>query len=235
MIKGIYFAARSINSHSRNLERIANNLANLNTIGYKREGMFVEILNQYGPSQFVTPVDYRQGSLHQTGNPLNLAIVGNGYFVLQNNDSYEFTRNGSFIISEDGFLSDHSGKRVLGKNGEINLLEFTINEEQPLLINEQGEIKIGNILIDTLLIAKNNERMNNRSNLNLVYNEVSNFEIDFADDNYKILQGYLEESNVNPIEEMQNMIRVSKDYETSYKVVQSLDDSIQKANEIGKV
>jgi flagellar basal-body rod protein FlgG len=235
MIKGIFYAARSLNNHTKNLERIANNLANINTIGFKREGMFVEILNQVGSSDIRTPVDLSQGAISQTNNPLNLAIAGNGYFVLQSDGQFELTRNGSFFLSEDGFLVNSEGKRVIGKNGEISLLNYTIDQQQNLMISENGEIKIGDTLIDVLLIARSNEQFNKLGRLGINFNEALDINFSENENNYKILQGFLEESNVNPIEEMENMIRISKDYEASYRIVQSLDDSIQKANEIGKV
>lgn len=235
MIKGIYQAGRSLTNQTKNLERVANNLANINTIGFKREGMFVEFLNQYGNSEIKTPIDLRQGNLAQTGNPLNLAIAGDGYFILQSDDQYELTRNGNFLISEDGFLTNQSGKKVMGKSGEINLLNYTINQELTLTINEQGEIMIGDLVVDTLMIANNSEKLNELRSMGLKYDDLTQLIDSDQENNYRIMQGYLEESNVNPIEEMERMIRISKDYETSYRIVQSLDDSIQKANEIGKV
>lgn len=235
MIKGIYQAGRSLTNQTKNLERVANNLANINTIGFKREGMFVEYLNQFGNTEIRTPIDLRQGNLAQTGNPLNLAIAGEGYFILQSNEFYELTRNGNFLISEDGFLTDQSGKKVLGKNGAINLLNYSIDQQQTLTINEEGEIKIGELVVDTLMIANNSEKLNALHNLNLNYDELAQLIDSDIDSNYRIMQGFLEDSNVNPIEEMELMIRISKDYEASYRIVQSLDDSIQKANEIGKV
>lgn len=235
MIKGIFQAGRSLTNQTKNLERVANNLANINTIGFKREGMFVEYLNQFGNTEIRTPIDLRQGNLAQTGNPLNLAIAGEGYFILQSNEFYELTRNGNFLISEDGFLTDQSGKKVLGKNGAINLLNYSIDQQQTLTINEEGEIKIGELVVDTLMIANNSEKLNALHNLNLNYDELAQLIDSDIDSNYRIMQGFLEDSNVNPIEEMELMIRISKDYEASYRIVQSLDDSIQKANEIGKV
>lgn len=235
MIKGIYQAARSLNNHTRNLERITNNLANINTVGFKREGLFIEILNQQGTPEIRTPIDLRQGNLIQTGNPLNVAISGDGYFVVQSNGFYELTRNGSFVLSEDGFLIDQSGKKVIGKNGEINLLNYLVNQEQELIINEEGEIRVGETIIDTLLIANNVDKIEQLNNLGVKYDDISDLVISQDERNYNIMQGYLEESNVNPIHEMELMIKLSKEYESSYKIVQSLDDSIQKANEIGKV
>lgn len=235
MIKGIYHAARSLETQNKNLERIANNLANLNTVGYKREGMFIQILNQLGSPQVKSPVDMSQGELVETKNPLDLAIVGVGLFVVKTEKGYEFVRNGNFQISQEGFLVDKEGRKVIGKNGEINLSEYQLNENNLLSISRNGEIKIGENVIDNLLIAKLNEDTYEHRKEGLNFDSVSDIQELAEEGEYQILQGYLEESNVNPIQEMENMIRVSKDYESSYKMVISLDESLQKSVEIGKI
>lgn len=235
MIKGIYHAARSLETQNKNLERIANNLANLNTVGYKREGMFIQILNQLGLPQVKSPVDMSQGELVETKNPLDLAIVGVGLFVVKTEKGYEFVRNGNFQISQEGFLIDKEGRKVIGKNGEINLSEYQLDENNLLSISRTGEVKVGENVVDNLLIAKLNEDTYEHRKEGLNFDSVSDIQDLAEEGEYQILQGYLEESNVNPIQEMENMIRVSKDYESSYKMVISLDESLQKSVEIGKI
>ncbi|MCX8106345.1 MAG: flagellar hook-basal body protein [Ignavibacterium album] len=235
MIKGIYHAARSLETQNKNLERIANNLANLNTVGYKREGMFIQILNQLGLPQVKSPVDMSQGELVETKNPLDLAIVGVGLFVVKTEKGFEFVRNGNFQISEEGFLVDKEGRKVIGKNGEINLSEYQLDENNLLSISRNGEIKVGENVVDNLLIAKLNEDTYEQRKEGLNFDSISDIQELSEEGEYQILQGYLEESNVNPIQEMENMIRVSKDYESSYKMVISLDESLQKSVEIGKI
>lgn len=235
MIKGIYHAARSLETQNKNLERIANNLANLNTVGYKREGMFIQILNQLGLPQVKSPVDMSQGELVETKNPLDLAIVGVGLFVVKTEKGFEFVRNGNFQISEEGFLVDKEGRKVIGKNGEINLSEYQLDENNLLSISRNGEIKVGENVVDNLLIAKLNEDTYEQRKEGLNFDSISDIQELAEEGEYQILQGYLEESNVNPIHEMENMIRVSKDYESSYKMVISLDESLQKSVEIGKI
>ncbi len=235
MIKGIYHAARSLETQNKKMERIANNLANLNTIGYKREGLFVQILNQLGEPQIKSPVDLRQGEVYETKNPLDLAIVGVGLFIVKTDKGYEYIRNGNFQISQEGFLVDKDGRKVIGKNGEINLSEYQLDENNLLTITRNGEIKVGENSVDNLLIAKLSEDNYDYRKEGLNFDSLTDIE-ELADENeYQILQGYLEESNVNPILEMENMIRVSKDYESSYKMVISLDESLQKSSEIGKI
>jgi len=235
MIKGIYHAARSLETQNKNIERIANNLANLNTIGYKREGMFIQILNQLGGPQVKSPVDLSQGEVFETKNPLDLAIVGVGLFVVKTEKGYECIRNGNFQISPEGFLVDKAGRKVIGKNGEINLSEYKLDENNLLSISREGEIKVGENTVDTLLIAKLDEDKYEFRKEGLNFDSISDINELAEENEYQILQGYLEESNVNPIQEMENMIRVSKDYESSYKMVITLDESLQKSVEIGKI
>lgn len=235
MIKGIYHAARSLETQNKNMERIANNLANLNTIGYKREGLFIQILNQLGGPQVKSPVDLTQGEVFETKNPLDVAIVGVGLFVVKTDKGYELIRNGNFQISPEGFLVDKQGRKVIGKNGEINLSDYKLDENNMLSVSRNGEIKVGENSVDTLLIAKLDEDKYDFRKEGLNFDSISDIEELAEENEYQLLQGYLEESNVNPIQEMENMIRVSKDYESSYKMVITLDESLQKSVEIGKI
>ena len=215
------------------MEKVANNLANINTTGYKREGMFSEILSSMSQPKIRSVVDTGQGELYTTSNPLDMAINGEGLFVVESDRGYEFTRNGNFNISDEGFLVNEEGKKVIGKNGEIDLSSFLNSEESKITVSRNGEIKINETPVSELLVVKIDDFEKRRTGLN--FNATENI-MDFAQqDNYEILQGYLEESNVNPILEMENMINISKDYETAYKMITYLDGSLEKANEIGKL
>jgi len=104
MIKGIYTAARSLDHRIKNLDVIANNLANLNTTGYKREIPFTEVINSLGDTVIKKVMSQQQGELIQTSNPLDLGISGQGFFALRSQDgTVELTRNGRFKISDDGY------------------------------------------------------------------------------------------------------------------------------------
>lgn len=233
MIKGIYQSARSLLAAQKNIERIATNLANVNTVGFKREGLFTEVLKNTGNSEIRSAVDTSQGNLVQTFNPLDLALVGDGMFAFKTNDGYEFERKGVFKISEDGFLVDEKGNKVLGKNGEINLSEFQNGNRTDIKINTKGEITLNNNYVDDLLIVKIDDYERKERGLN--FDSIQDIK-DFAQESeYEIKQGYLEESNVNPMIELENMINVSKDYETAYKMVNYLDSSLEKTNEIGRI
>jgi len=235
MIKGIYLAGRSLNTRTKNMDIIANNLANISTTGYKREVPFSEILTAEGKTTIRKFTDYKQGELLPTSNPFDLGVFGNGAFVVQTDRGEELTRDGRFKIDEKGSLVTNDGNKVMGKNGEINISDLMLGQDQTISVTSQGEIKVGKNIVDTLLMAKlDGSREYKRTS-------GSNFtpadgELDYAnEEEYQITQGFLEESNINPIIEMEAMIQINHDYGSSHKVINILDQSLEKANEMGRV
>ena len=233
MIKGIYQSARSLLAANKNMEKISSNLANLNTVGFKREGMFSEVLKSVGQSEVRSSVDTSQGEIYETLNPLDLAIVGDGMFTIQTQSGFEFTRKGNFKISDDGFLVNEQGNKVLGKGGEINLTEYLNAEQTDIKISTKGELSINENHVADLLVVKIDDYEKRKIGLN--FNSTQDIQ-DLAQENeFELRQGYLEESNVNPMVELENMINLSKDYETAYKMVNYLDSSLEKANDLGRI
>ncbi len=235
MIKGLYNSGISMYTRMKNMEIIANNLANLNTTGFKREVPFSEYLSREDGVQVKVVTDFSNGNLTETGNPFDLAITGNGFFMVQGDNGKEITKSGKFNISEDGFLVDERGQKVLSSNGAINIMDSIIEKDKPITITKSGIIKQGDTIIDKLSIT-------NVENPNLlVRTEGQNFK--YPDEeyqpanetDYEILQGYLEESNANPIIELENMIRISKDFEAAQKAVNSIDTVLGQSKEIGRV
>lgn len=235
MIKGIYTVARSLEQHSKNIDVISNNLANINTTAYKREVPFAEYIDEFGNSQIKKVTSQIQGETVMTSNPLDLAIYGNGFFAVKDeNGSTELTRDGRFKISSEGFLVDANNKKVLGQHGPINMDETLLQKDGVIDISSSGEIKIGDQLIDQLLILKidDPENLQRSGGSNFLLPE-DNFTT-ASENDYKISQGYLEQSNTNPILEMESMIQMNKAYETSQKIIAALDQSLDMANQIGK-
>ncbi|MBX2975327.1 MAG: flagellar hook-basal body protein [Ignavibacteriaceae bacterium] len=235
MIKGIYNSARSLDARVKNIDILANNLANINTVGFKREVPFLQLLNEAGEPKFRQVTDFRQGDFITTSNPLDLAISGEGLFVMNTENGLQLSRNGNFRISDEGFLINSEGHKVMGRNGEISFSNSMLAQNRTIAISKEGEIKYGEQVIDALLVVRfinqDNELVKAASNFIL---DENNIEI-VPETDYKIAQGFLEESNVNPILEMEAMINLSKDYEATYKMITYLDNSLDKANEIGKV
>lgn len=235
MIKGIYNAARSLDARTKNMEIIANNIANLNTVGFKKEIPFSQIIYEIGESKIRQITDLSQGEFITTTNPLDLAISGSGFFVINTQNGLELSRNGKFKISEGGFLVNDQGHKVMGRNGEINFSSSMLSQNNTISVGKNGDIKYGEDSVDGLLIMKASSQEGEimKSASNFLFDE-NNLEI-VPDSEYQVFQGFLEESNVNPILEMEAMINLSKDYEATYKMITYLDQSLEKANEIGKV
>lgn len=236
MIKGIYTAGRSLEHRIKNIDVIANNLANLGTTGYKREVPFTEILNQYGEVSIRKVTSQIQGDILQTSNPLDLAISGDGFFVVKGEDGQkELTRDGRFKLNDEGFLVNANGLKVIGQNGEISIEESLLAKDSVIAINKGGEIKIGEHTVDTLLVLKveDDENLMRGGGSNFLMGEQESRSAE--EGSYQISQGFLEESNTNPILEMESMISINKEYETAQKVIAALDSSLGHANEIGKV
>lgn len=236
MIKGIYDVSKNLGAKGRNMEIVANNVANINTTGYKRELPFSEVMSRFDVAPIKQLTDQSQGNLLYTANPLDLSISGQGYFTLKNaNGQIEYSRNGRFKISEEGFLENEEGFRVMGKKGEIDFNDFTLDKSQTISVGRNGEIKIGDNIIDDLQIAvaPNPYAMERKKGLNFVPDE--GVLPDALEDSFEIQQGYLEESNSNPVIEMQAMIDISREFESAQKMMNYLDQSLEQATQIGKV
>lgn len=235
MIEGITAAARSLEKSNKSIAVISNNLANLNTIGYKKDASFYQILDDIEKPSMREYTDYKQGEIVSTSNPLNFALNGDVFFVMQKDDQYLYTRNGKFGIDEEGFLVNEEGLKVLGQRGEINIKENMLDKDQTISVSKNGEIRVGNIEVDTLLIAKIEDKdlLRKLSSSNFYLEE--EVHTIAGENDYQVSQGFIESSNVSAIEEMQEMIKVSKNYESAQKVVSYFDTSLEKANEIGRV
>ncbi|MFA6978841.1 MAG: flagellar hook basal-body protein [Ignavibacteriaceae bacterium] len=235
MVNGIYNVARSLNTKVKSIDVLANNLANINSTGFKKQVPFQEYLDKNGEIAVKQTTDYGQGEVILSANPLDLAISGDGYFLVKTENGTELTRNGKFHISEDGFMVNGNGDKVLGNNGEISFGDLMDADNPSISISKTGEIKIGETNVDSLVIAKleNPQEAIRTSSSNFAVAD-DNYSV-ASPQNYEIVQGYLEESNVNPILEMQTMIETNKDYESAYKIMRYLDQTMEKSNQIGRV
>jgi len=215
MIKSITSTAQNMQMKMKDLEIVANNLANINSTGYKRELPFAEIFVREGNNGLKQITDFREGVAVATGNPYDFSLSGAGFFVIETEQGNELTRNGKFMLSEDGYLVNDKGNKVLGQKGPVNLTDLLFDPGKSFSVATNGEIKIGDKIIDNLLIGniEGQENLLRQADQSFAY-ENGDFkpaeETEFA-----IAQGYLEESNVNPIQEMQSMIELNRAFEAS--------------------
>jgi hypothetical protein len=155
MDSGLYAASTALVARTQALDTIANNLANASTVGFRAErNVFSSVLATAsgsaapGLSQVVnrfgilsgTTVDQSQGALQKTGNELDVAIEGSGYFTVQTADGPMYTRNGAFQVSSRGQLVTASGDAVMGDRGVINILPGSVSISADGTISSNGAV-----------------------------------------------------------------------------------------------
>ncbi len=235
MEQGLENAAIAMRNKMQNIQIVANNLANLNTTGFKRGLGFAEILDDETANVNRKLTDFSEGVFVETNNPLNAAISGKAYFTVKTPDGEHLTKNGDFIIDKQGFLASREGFRVMGQNGEINLQEELIDKNSSISITKNGEVKSdGNIINKLKIMNVEDEAKLMKAEGQRFYNDEKQYDLAEEGD-YEVHQGYLESSNTNAIIEMQAMIQLQKDYEASQKMITSLDNMMGQVDEIGKI
>lgn len=250
MNRGIYTAAGGMITETYRTDTIANNLANSNTAGYKKDinvsfdfyKMLIERINdgQNPPPQigilgtgsvsWENYVVHQGGSIKDTGDPLNLAISGKGYFTVETPAGIRYTRNGAFTLSDDGTLVTQDGDPVMGVGGA----RITAVDNQPIHISDNGTVYNGEQQIGQLeLIDVADTRAMTKEAGVFFRLDNNSMQRPFTG---KISSRVLEMSNVNIIEEMVNLIGSYRAYEINAKAVQTHDQLNDKAvNDVGKM
>jgi flagellar basal-body rod protein FlgG len=255
MIRGLYTASTGMIAQQEKMDVISNNLANVNTTGFKKDGVIIEsfdsvltkkINDKSAPMNETIGkmtlgckvgniyTDNSQGGATITNNPLNIALLGKGMICVgvedkEGNLNTRYTRDGSFILSSDGTLKTKEGNYILGQNGKIKL-----ENASNIRISEDGTIFQNGIEVDKILIKDFQNPESLRKIGDNLYKKTDD-SIEKESDG-KILQGYLESSNVNTVREMVDMISVMRTYEANQKIIQTQDETLSKAvNEIGRL
>jgi flagellar basal body rod protein FlgG len=214
---------------------VANNLANINTIGFKKDNIFFRMLEEEIEEGRNTEqiTDFSQGYLEETNNHLDIAISGKGFFTLETEDGFAYTREGHFTLDEDGILRTTSGLGVMGKSGLISL-RTDLHEPDDIVITQNGEILVDEEEVGELLIFDfENEQSLKKigSNLFVTTDNSVGFEV------YEpiLQQGFLERSNVNPAQEMIDLISIQRQFESVQRMVRTMDEIFNHAvNKLGR-
>jgi flagellar basal-body rod protein FlgF len=249
MIKGIHTSALGLLPLQKQLEVIANNLANVNTTGFKRDDAFSNELITAGnlfrngtasPTENdiseQTATDFSQGTLQRTSNPLDVAIDGQGFFTVETPEGIKLTRDGSFNISTDGTLVTRNGDPVMGTGGSIRIDDVQNLQKNQLVIEQNGVIKAGDKVYGQIqIMSPDNLSELSKAGQNL-YTVKSESVLNQVDPSaFSIKQGFLEGSNVNPIDEMVAMIQLQTNFEAGQRAIQSQDTTLGQANQVGQV
>ena len=272
MVRGWYTAASGMRAQQWRLDAVANNLANVDTDGYKRDQAafkaFPELLlrrlkddGQYSHpfgSADVAPIIgklgtgvelnelytcFDQGSLKETQSDFDVALDGKGFFAVATPQGERYTRNGSFQLGKEGYLETKEGYPVLGENGPIRVKanNFQIDkdgriwinaeyaDDPNLLISKENNTWAQTALLDKLKVVDFDlDRYLKKEGSSLYYATDTSGPAAIMDEGSrpKVMQGFTEAANVEPVREMVQMIEVNRAYEANQKVIQTHDSML---------
>ncbi len=256
MVKGLFTAYTGLLSEQKRLDVVSNNVANAATVGYKKEGVtnqaFEELLTlktkdaSIGGDQAIGSMslgtklgevytNYEQGSLQETGNTFDLAISGNGFFQVavtdkDGNETTKYTRDGSFKLDSYGYILDSDGNHLIGENGYVQVPDTN----GTIAIDSSGVVFCNNVEVDKIKLQDFEDYKYIEKYGNNLYQTVDGATEKEATGN--VLQGYLEQSNVQTVEEMVNMITITRAYEANQKVMNTMDSMLEKVvNKVGSI
>ena len=221
---------------------MSQNLANTNTPGFRaaiNAFRAVPLQGEGLPTRTfvvdsVAGADFSQGVLEPTGRALDIAVNGQGWIAVQTADGKEaYTRNGSLQVTTGGLLQTRSGLNVLGDNGPITLppdTQVTIAQDGSIATVPRDGQPEGGVMAGRIKLVNPPQNMLARGDDGLFRSTAGN-PAD-ADANVSVLSGHLENSNVNPVEAMVNMISLARQFETQMKLLSTADSNARQASKI---
>lgn len=251
MIRGLYTSALGMMTQMHKMDIITNNIANADTVGYKGDSVVIQSFedelmyrlddpkykliqhkNDIGGLSmgvFVDSIhtDFTNGSIKETTGSLDLAIEGNGFFVVSATDANgnrveKYTRDGVLTLNENGELVTKDGYPLLNENGETIVIP-----NGNIAIDNSGSIYSNGEYVNKLKLVDFENKASLRKYGESLYNKTNeSVEKPFTG---KVLQGHLESSNVNAVREMIKMVTMSRVYEANQKLIQTHDASLGKA------
>lgn len=247
MIRGLYTSASGMLAESVRSDATSNNLANVNTTGYKKDTTVMvsfpemlmvrvadlkkgelqnPVLGTLGTGVLVDEVvtSHKQGQLKESSSSFDLAISGDGYFAVDTPGGQLYTRNGSFTLDRDGYLVTNQGYYVLGQAGRIRVDgEFTVDS--------QGNVSVNGNRVDTLRLVS----FEDQSQLVKIGDSLFVAAEQGVQAGGRVMQKFLETSNINAITEMVDMITIMRAYEANQKAIQAHDRTLEQViNDVGR-
>jgi len=214
----------------REMQMVANNIANISTTGFRKEGLLfaehVVALEGVDPSLSMASADVRttyqsQGALSSTGGAFDLAIEGEGFFLVETPDGEQLTRAGSFTPNADGELGTAEGYRLLDSGGAPI---FVPPDATDVSIATDGTISVEGRPVAQIGLFAPASPTDLRRQDGVRFSARDGFE---PIEGGAIMQGFLEESNVNPVTEIARMIEVQRAYELGQKLLDKEDERIR--------
>lgn len=268
-------------AQQRNVETIANNVANANTPGFKKDQLafkeYLKVLEkgledinlprrEWSPDEFYhsqgaekaqvkidgTYTNHQQGQLSPTGNHLDFALHGKGFFEVLTPNGLRYTRRGTFTLNNQGQLVTSQGYPVLSQldlaaienagenapeqitNPENRIIQFPLNVGKPT-INLQGEMFANGQKVADLSIVEFNDihALRKEGQSNFINKDFKNINVDPP--KTAVHQGFVEQSNVNAVQEMSALIKANRHFESIQKVIKAYDQiSGKSVNDISR-
>ena len=246
MLDRIYMQMQAMQVLSRSQDVTADNLANINTPGFKGNKLFyrmmTENLNGTEIKRAVpmSQINLDQGILEPTGNEFDVALNGDGFFKVKDGDQEYITRDGRFSLNSDGFLVNNNGAQVMGDSGPIQLSELFQSNTDTGGPNRLEILKDGTILINGN--PQDKLQILNVDDPTLLQRQGSTYftvkdEIELTDDGIgMVMQGYFEKGNVEPLAEMVDMMRNMQMFESQQRALKTTDDMLsQVTSRLGRL
>jgi flagellar basal-body rod protein FlgF len=225
-----YVALTRASGLAKELQSVANNIANLSTTGYRREGvLFAEVVKALpveGGGVAMTAArarytDELQGALTETGATLDLAIEGEGYFTVMTPDGLRLTRAGAFTRNAEGTVVNMDGHPLLDEGGGEIAVPF---EARSIAVSADGTVSVDGAPVGRIGLVGVEDRTKLFREAGVLFRADAE-PVPVEDGN--VVQGFLEQSNVNPVAEMARMVEVQRAYEYGQKLMDQEDDRIR--------
>lgn len=216
------------------LQSISQNVSNMQTPGYKRQLLESIGFDQQFNAQLNTvsqqmkfATQNLQGTFVQSQHPTELALSGEGYFQVQTEEGIFYTRRGDFHVNEHGELATATGAILLGKNGSLRV------DDNAFTVDANGGVIIDKNKIDQInMVTFDNPNTLNYLGEGLFESQETPQPVDGST---RLLQGHLEQSNVKSIDEMMNMVKTSRHFESAQRVMRTADKLLSTAiNQLGE-
>ena len=227
---GMIEGTETMLAHENRMDQISNNLANVDTAGYKKEDItFWEMMFNTADKRprvgkaLKILTDQQQGSAKQTDSPLDFAINGDGFFRVQTPNGVRYTRNGNFTLNSQGQLSTQDGNLVIGDGGPIVLAD------QNVQVGRDGQISANGTAINRLGIVTFPDLTSLEKEGANLFRTKEGAPQEQAVETPNIQQGYLEGANVNIVAEMTEMIDLQRAYQSQQRAIQTTDDIDQQS------
>ncbi len=245
MVRGLYTGWTGMYNEQKRLDVISNNLANSATVGFKKEGatsqsfddvLAIKVRDDHGDAYIGNMslgvkigevyTDYSQGSVRETGNTYDLAIDGSGFFTIDytdanGNTSTRYTRAGEFLITKEGYVVTSEGQHLMG---ESQWLQVPVDAVE-VMVDTDGTVYADGTAVDKVRLTDFEDYNYLKKFGETMYQPVQGAVE--KDATGSILQGFTEQSNVNVVSEMVNLINITRAYEANQKVIKAMDDLLQ--------